>query len=464
MLTGIRLKAHPTLHQKQILSQWMGSAKTIWNAKCEDERYHTRYARRFCAVGTYAPIDQTYRQYKDKALTPWLFDCPSQILRNSAANWYNTYHKFIKGECGKPKRKHRDGKGSIHLTRELFRFVIGDDGVERLFIGTKTNNIGFLSIKNHHRYHHPKSLYIKKTNSRYTVSFCYDDDQDETRLSDNTAHLAYLKGADVQYLDQHVVGVDRGVAIPAKAGEHNFDYTIEQKCHLNKKATYIKRWQKKLARQCKGSHRREKNKHKIARAHLKIANIRNDFCHQTSRKLVDLPESKVIVFEDLRTASMTRRPKPKQHRENGRFEKNHARQKAGLNKAILNVGWHQLESYTKYKAYRAGKAFFKIPAHHTSQECAACGHIQPENRQSQELFLCQSCGNQDNADRNASLVIKQRAIQMIKHPGTGLSKRGVLRLDTGRGAMSKTTKATALVASGDESSKKKRNVTAKAVA
>ena len=71
-------------------------------------------------------------------------------------------------------------------------------------------------------------------------------------------------------------------------------------------------------------------------------------------------------------------------------------------------------------------------------------------------FIYQSCGHEDHADHNASLVIKKRAIELIKHPGAGLSKRGVLRLDTGRGAMSKTIKARALVASGSESSKKKK--------
>ena len=67
----------------------------------------------------------------------------------------------------------------------------------------------------------------------------------------------------------------------------------------------------------------------------------------------------MIVFEDLRTQSMTRRPKPKQNSDTKKFEKNHASQKAGLNKAILNIGWHKLEVYTKYKAHRAGKAFLK---------------------------------------------------------------------------------------------------------
>ena len=142
-MQGIRLQANPNILQKKILSQWMGCARLIWNAKCEDELYMTRYALRYYPMGTYAPIDQTFSQYKSKELTPWLFDCPSQILRNSAVNWYKTYGNFMRGECGKPRRKpFKDGTGSIHLTRELFSFETCDDGNVRLFIGSKRNNIG----------------------------------------------------------------------------------------------------------------------------------------------------------------------------------------------------------------------------------------------------------------------------------------------------------------------------------
>lgn len=84
MLTGIKLRANPTSHQKLILSQWMGCARSIWNAKVEEERYYRTYARKYCTIGTYAPIDQTTSQFKSKELSPWLSECPSQILRNSA--------------------------------------------------------------------------------------------------------------------------------------------------------------------------------------------------------------------------------------------------------------------------------------------------------------------------------------------------------------------------------------------
>ena len=105
MLTGIKLKAYPTREQKKTLSQWMGCARFIYNAKCAEDRYFRSYARKYCPINVYAPVDQTYSQFKDKELSPFLFDVPSIILRNSASNWYQAYRRFFKGLSGRPVLK-----------------------------------------------------------------------------------------------------------------------------------------------------------------------------------------------------------------------------------------------------------------------------------------------------------------------------------------------------------------------
>lgn len=460
MLLGVRFKAKPTAHQKQILSQWMGCARSIWNAKCDEEYYYATFARKYYPMGTYAPIDQTTAQFKNRALTPWLFECPSQIIRNAAVNWYQTFRKFMKGQCGKPKRKPKSDKGSIHLTRELFKFEQDEHGATRLLIGTKTNTIGYLSFKPHRSFKIPNSIYIKKERGNYTVSFCYEDGK---ILSRKEEHLAYLRNTTAEHLNDNVIGIDRGIAIPVQAGDQSFDFTSGQKKNKAKAEYDIKRLQRKLAKQKqKTSHRRAKTKRRIANHYAKCRHIRNDFCHKTSRALVGSP-AKVFVFEDLKIKNMTKAPKAKFA--NGTFVANQAKQKAGLNKAILDKGWHQLETFTEYKANRLGKAVFKVLASHTSQECANCSHIHPDNRKSQALFQCGYCGHIDNADRNASLVIKRRAINLILDTGTVLSDRGVLTSsDTGRGAKSQSGKSVLLLASGNEPSKKKRTAMTKVAA
>jgi len=458
-MQGIRLQAHPNIKQKKILSQWMGCARLIWNAKCEDEAYMTRYARRYCPIGTYAPIDQTFSQYKSKELTPWLSDCPSQILRNSAVNWYKTYGKFMRGECGKPKRKpFKDGSGSIHLTRELFSFETCADGNVRLFIGSKRNNIGYLSIKRHRDFIIPNSIYITKKHGQYWVSFSYGE-ENVSCIAFNRDNLKYLSTLDEAYLNQYTVGIDRGVVVPVQAGLVSYDFTPNQIKNKQKHERYIKRLERQKAKKKKGTSRYQKCKRRISKRHERIKNIRKDFCHQTSRKIINDKNHKVIILESLNIQNMTKRPEPKPN-DKGSWDKNCARAKAGLNKSILDRGWHQFEIFLAYKSQHAGKALFKVDAKYTSQACAACEHTHPDNRKSQELFVCGECGHTDNADRNAALVIKKRAIKLIINSGTELSKRGILisGKDKGRGATHKTLNEDSSSASRNESSKKKRTV------
>ena len=74
----------------------------------------------------------------------------------------------------------------------MFRFDRCEDENLRLFIGTKTNNIGYLSFKAHSKFKIPQSLYVRKDRSQYYVSFCYENGQDESPLSTNEEHLRFL--------------------------------------------------------------------------------------------------------------------------------------------------------------------------------------------------------------------------------------------------------------------------------
>ena len=42
---------------------------------------------------------------------------------------------------------------------------------------------------------------------------------------------------------------------------------------------------------------------------------------------------------------------------------------------------------------------------YTSQTCSRCGHVDKENRQTQEKFVCTKCGFELNADHNAAINI-----------------------------------------------------------
>ena len=88
--------------------------------------------------------------------------------------------------------------------------------------------------------------------------------------------------------------------------------------------------------------------------------------------------------------------------------------KDGFNNKILrNWSYYQLQQYIEYKAEREGIQVRYIDPSYTSQTCARCGHIDKENRQTQEKFICTKCGFELNADHNASINIA-RSEKFIK--------------------------------------------------
>ena len=58
----------------------------------------------------------------------------------------------------------------------------------------------------------------------------------------------------------------------------------------------------------------------------------------------------------------------------------------------------------RYKAADAGVDLLAVSPRHTSQTCAACGHVDPRNRAG-VAFRCTGCGHTDHADLNAATNI-----------------------------------------------------------
>lgn len=80
------------------------------------------------------------------------------------------------------------------------------------------------------------------------------------------------------------------------------------------------------------------------------------------------------------------------------------------NSILENWAYYELQKFIEYKAEREGiKVKYVNPAY-TSQACSCCGHIDKENRQSQEKFVCTKCGFELNADHNAAINIARGGV------------------------------------------------------
>jgi putative transposase len=154
--------------------------------------------------------------------------------------------------------------------------------------------------------------------------------------------------------------------------------------------------QRSKDRKKKGSKNRAKAKIKEAKISKRITNLRDEFLHQVSRKLVDSYD--LIVFENLNIQGMV---------------KNHK-----LAKHIQDHAWGKLISFTKCKAENAGKMVELVDARYTSQRCSSCGMIVPKDL-SERVHDCPHCGLKLDRDHNAALNILTLGLKGIA--GRGLT-------------------------------------------
>ena len=75
-------------------------------------------------------------------------------------------------------------------------------------------------------------------------------------------------------------------------------------------------------------------------------------------------------------------------------------------------GWAfaQLRTFVEYKARLAGVPGVHQDPWHTSQECSCCHHVARNNRRSQAVFSCRRRGYTINADFNAAMNTRCRAL------------------------------------------------------
>jgi transposase len=157
----------------------------------------------------------------------------------------------------------------------------------------------------------------------------------------------------------------------------------------------LRRLQRKLARATRGSNRRRRARHAIARLKARETDRRKDWAEQTSTSIARRFD--LIRVEDLKITTMTRSAKGTRESP-GRG----VRAKAGLNRGILASGWGLLVRRLEEKA--PGRVE-KIRPAFTSQRCSACGRVDRGSRQSQAVFRCTACGFAANADVNAAINI-----------------------------------------------------------
>jgi putative transposase len=360
-----RFRLLPTPAQQVVLLEHCRHARFVWNLAVEQQG--------FWQPGRYAPgyNEQSAQLTSARAEYDWLAAGSQTLQQQALRDFAQAMRNFFAGTHRRPSWR----KAGVH---EGFRQV-----------GLKPHHVEKLN-RRYGRVWVPKVGWI-----RFRWTRAMPKDVKSYRITRDRAgrwHVAFahipapVPGPE----DGSVVGVDRGVTVSAALSTGELLHTPSL---TPGEQTRLRRLQQHLARAQRGSNRRARTKLAIARLKAREADRRRDWVEKTTTDLARRFDT--IRVEDLDVRAMTRSARGTVDRPGIRVA-----QKRGLNRAISRQGWGQLVTRLDHKA--AGR-IERIPAAYTSQRCAACGHVAPENRKSQAVFACVACGaGPCNADVNAA--------------------------------------------------------------
>ncbi len=273
---AVKVRLYPTTEQQVILAQHFGCARWWWNHAlnlCIETYKATGKGLSQSALNAFLP------KLKKQEETQWLSECYSQILQATTLNLVTAYRNFFEGRAKYPRFKSKKNRQSIQYPQSVK--VVG--GCLKF-----PGRVGTLKAKLHRLIEGIiKTVTISMTPSgKYYASVLTELEGDKPNPCS----------------DGKVAGVDLGLKDFAVVNDGVKTSKYANPKHLAKHERNLKRKQQKLARKEKGSKSRDKARKLVARVYERVSNVRQDYLHKLSRKLVD--DNQVIVVESLNTKGM----------------------------------------------------------------------------------------------------------------------------------------------------------------
>lgn len=370
ILQAVKFKLKTKSKQAQCLLRFAGACRYVFNKalNLQKKRYEQGEKKL-----SYAGLCNILTQWKQDTKTQWLNDVPAQSLQQSLKNLDRAYQNFFSKRAQFPQFKKRG-------LRETFRYPQGfklDQVSSRIYLP----KIGWI------KYFNSQAIVgeIKNITISLKAGAWYASLQTEQEMPDPIHEKS------------DIVGIDVGIANFAALSNRK---TYEG-CHaLKTKLKKLKRTQKQLSKKVKFSQNWFKQKKILSRLHHHISNTRLDYLHKTSHEISK--NHAIIVLEDLQIKNMSTSACG-----TIAVPGKNVKAKSGLNRSILDQGWHEFKRQLSYKAKWLGGEVILVNPKYTSQTCPLlnCGHISKANRQTQADFKCMACGFQDNADYVGALNI-----------------------------------------------------------
>ena len=364
MYKAYKFRMYLTDSQKILVHKTFGCGRFVYNHflnKCKENGYQKTY--------------DMCKELKELVVEyPFLKEVDSCSLRNSIFNLEDSYKNFFSKRSGYPVFKNKFSKQSYRTT--CIKSSYKGNNYSNIEVDLKNKKIklpklGLVSIRGYRNLDSINGNIINATIERDTTNKYY--------VSVVVEETEFIKE---KVKPTSIVGIDLGVKdlVITSDGEK---YSNPKE--ILKREKQLKRIQKKLSRQVRGSNNYNKTKIRLARIHSKIKNSRKHNMITIVNKIVK--EHDIIVSEKLNVRGII---------------SNHH-----LAKAVLDASFNKICELLKWKTELQGKYYYQVDTFYPSSKM--CNHCGSKTEVTNNLNIinweCTNCGNKNDRDINASINI-----------------------------------------------------------
>jgi len=374
VILGKKVRLYPTKEHEQKLWQSVGTARFIynWTLARQEENYTLKGTSK--NGGKFISDNDLRKELTilKKTELNWLNEVSNNVAKQAVKDGCEAYKKFFKGLADKPRFKSRR-KSKPSFYNDTSKLKVKESSV-------LIEKVGWVTIKKN-------SIPI---NCKYT----------NPRISFDGKYWFIAVGIEkenpIVALTTESIGIDLGIKDLAICSN---GMTLK---NINK-TRVVKQLEKRLRRlQRRVSRKYLKNKEgskfvktsniikiekQIRLLHRKLANIRSNYNHQATNKIVKTKPSRVVM-ETLNIKGM--------------MKNKH------LSKAISKQCLYEFKKQMQYKCEFNGIEFIEADKWYpSSKTCSKCGHVKPKLSLSERTYICEECGLVIDRDYNASINLSR---------------------------------------------------------
>jgi putative transposase len=377
-LQAFKFELMPNGEQQRDMRRFAGSCRFVYNKALALQKENYEAGSKFIS---YVSLASHLPLWKRDSSFSWLKEAPSQALQHALKDLDRAYSNFFAGRADFPRFKRKGSSDSFRYPDPKQLHL--DEDNNRIYLP----KLGWLRYRKSRQVLGAlRNVTVSQTGCKWFVSI---QTQREVEAPISRASSA--------------IGIDVGIARFATMNDASYIAPLNSfKMHQQRLARY----QRRMSRKVKFSNNWKKAKTKVQNIHKDIANARKDFLHKTTTTISQ--NHALVCIEDLQVRNMSKSSKGNSEQHGKRV-----RQKAGLNRAILDQGWGEFRRQLDYKMVWNGGILLAVPPQNTSRTCPCCAHASKDNRLTQALFLCAHCGYENNADVVGAINILERGHRLL---------------------------------------------------